>query len=134
MSAMQRFMTFLGFAEEAPEEDGAETSEAEARRRAPVLSLHTARQLEIVVLEPRAFDDARRAADCLRDRRPVVLNLQAVDPELSRRIVDFLSGVTYALDGHLQRVGEAIFLFTPSTVTIHAEVVPTDRAGLLPLG
>ncbi len=131
---MQKFMNFLGFVEE-PEEDGAEGAEhgAEPRRRAPVFSLHTQRQLEIVVLEPRSFEDTRRGADVLKARRPVVVNLQGVEKELARRIVDFMSGVTYALEGHLQRVGEEIFLFTPSHVAIVADSRTPEHATLFPL-
>ncbi len=125
---MHRFMTFLGFSED---EEGASTSESPAGeprgRRAQVLSLHTQRQQEIVVLQPRSFDDARLAADYLKMRRPVVVNLRDAQGELARRIVDFTSGVTYALDGHMRRVGEAIFLFTPNHVVITTDVVPDNE-------
>ncbi len=130
-------MTFLGFSE-TYEEDGASAEAAagiESRgRRAPVLSLHAQKQQEIVVLQPRAFDDARLAADYLKMRRPVVVNLRDAQGELAQRIVDFTSGVTYALDGHMRRVGEMIFLFTPSHVVITADVEPEDDHTLFPLG
>ena len=66
-------------------------------------------------------------------RRPVVVNLQGSQPDLARRIVDFASGVTYALDGHLLRVGEDIFLFTPAHVAITADVGSGDGHNLFPL-
>lgn len=132
---MQRFMTFLGFNE--VEDDGVGHTEAgspESRgRRAQVLSLHTQRQQEIVVLAPRSFDDARLAADYLKMRRPVVVNLRDAQGELAQRIVDFSSGVTYALNGHMRRVGEAIFLFTPENVVITADVAPDEDHTLFPL-
>jgi cell division inhibitor SepF len=124
MGAMQRLWNFLGFTEDeledAPAADGPETR----RRRAPVFNLHTARPMEIVVVEPRSFDEARSAAEHLKSRRPVIVNLRDVDRDLARRIVDFTCGVTYAIDGQMQRVGEEIFLFTPSNVSVTAE---TDR-------
>ncbi len=118
VGAIQRLMGFLGFDDDAEEEP---LEEGEERRRAPILRLHTARQLEIVVLQPRTFDDARTAAEYLKGRRPIVVNLREADREVAQRIVDFLCGVDYALDGHLQRVAEDIFLFTPSHVVISAE-------------
>jgi len=118
VGAIQRLMGFLGFEEQAEEEF---LGEGEERRRAPILRLHAARQMEIVVLQPRTFDDARAAAEYLKGRRPIVVNLREADREVAQRIVDFLCGVDYALDGHLQRVSEDIFLFTPSHVVISAE-------------
>ncbi|TMJ01548.1 MAG: cell division protein SepF [Bacillati bacterium ANGP1] len=137
MSALQRFMTFLGFSETSEDEDifsgepdGAETT---TRRRGQLFSLPAQRQLEIVVLQPKTFDDARAAADYLKMRRSVVVNLRGTHSDLARRIVDFTSGVTYALDGHMLRVGEEIFLFTPSHVVITSDVGAEDNHTLFPL-
>ncbi len=132
MGAMGKFMTFLGFTEEV--EENGEGPEVSPARRSPVFSLHAARQWEIVVLEPRSLEDSRRGADFIKTRRPVFVNLQGVEGELARRIVDFLSGATYALDGHMQRVGEEMFLFTPSNVAITTELAPPERSLLFPLG
>ena len=136
MGAMQRFMNFLGFNETYEEENGTHP-DGEAfdapKRRGQLFNLHAQKQMEIVVLEPRSFDDARAAADYLKMRRPVVVNLQGSAPDLARRIVDFTSGVTYALDGHLLRVGEDIFLFTPAHVAITADVGSGDGHNLFPL-
>jgi cell division inhibitor SepF len=66
-------------------------------------------------------------------RRPVVVNLRGTHSDLARRIVDFTSGVTYALDGHLLRVGEEIFLFTPNQVLITSDVGEEDGHSLFPL-
>lgn len=129
-------MTFLGFNEMAEEEDGlpAEPDGADTgRRRGQLFSLHAQRQLEIVVLQPKTFDDARAVADYLKMRRPVVVNLRGTHTDLARRVVDFTSGVTYALDGHLLRVGEEIFLFTPSHVVITSDVGAEDNHSLFPL-
>ena len=136
MGALQRFMSYLGFAE-TYEEDGSPVSDGDGgetpRRRGQLLSLHAQRQSEIVVLQPTTFDDARAAADYLKLRRPVVVNLQGAHADLARRIVDFASGVTYAVDGHMLRVGEDIFLFTPQHVVITADVGSEDNHRLFPL-
>ena len=130
MSAMQRLWSFLGFTEE--EAEGAAEDEPR-RRRAPVFSLHTNRSMEIVVLEPRSFDEARAGADHLKSRRPVIVNLKDTDRDLAKRIVDFTCGVTYAVDGQMQRIGDEIFLFTPSTVTVLADAAQDGSRALFPI-
>ncbi len=115
---MQRMWTFLGFSEG---DDGGVPQTDGNGHRAPIFSLHAQRQMEIIVLEPGAFDEAQAAADSLKANRPILINLRATQKDLGKRIVDFLSGVTYALDGHMHRVGEEIFLFTPHHVAITAE-------------
>ncbi len=116
---MQRMWSFLGFAEE--EEEAGTPQTTASGHRAPIFNLHTQRQMEIIVLEPGAFDEAQTAADYLKTHRPIVINLRGTQKELGKRIVDFLSGVAYALDGHMHRVGDEIFLFTPHHVSITAE-------------
>lgn len=73
---------------------------------------------EVMVIEPETFDDMPKVIDALRDRKSVVLNLEKMDPEKAQRSVDFVAGGTYAMDGHYERVGDNIFLFTPSCVTV----------------
>ena len=78
-------------------------------------------QSEVIVIEPRSFDEALDIIEELRCRRSVVLNLQFLDTEQSQRVVDFLSGATHALDGHQQRIGQGVFIFAPSNFTINSE-------------
>lgn len=77
---------------------------------------------EVVVMEPRSFEEMPQAIQALRERKSVVLNLNVMDPDQAQRAVDFVAGGTYAIDGHQERIGESIFLFTPSCVqvTTHA--------------
>jgi cell division inhibitor SepF len=72
-------------------------------------------------VKPASFDDAQALADRLKRRQPVILNLQNADRELSRRMVDFCAGLTYALDGRIQTVADRLFLLTPHDVEISAE-------------
>lgn len=72
----------------------------------------------MVVQRPISFDDVQMVADCLKERRPVILSVELVPKEVARRLVDFVSGAAYALDGRMVRLSEALFLFTPSNVTI----------------
>lgn len=73
---------------------------------------------EVVVLEPRSFDEMAQVIQYLRERKTVIMNLTLMDPAEAQRSVDFVAGGTYAIDGHQERIGENIFLFTPSTVTV----------------
>jgi cell division inhibitor SepF len=73
---------------------------------------------EVVVFEPSSFDEMPQVIEALRQRRSVVLNLNIMDAEEAQRAVDFVAGGTYAIDGHQERIGESIFLFTPSCVQV----------------
>jgi cell division inhibitor SepF len=79
---------------------------------------------------PRSFNDAQQIADKFKHSIPVILNLQNADTELSKRLIDFASGLTYALDGGMQRVADKVFLLTPRNVEVSAE----QRAQLLERG
>jgi cell division inhibitor SepF len=79
---------------------------------------------------PRSFNDAQQIADRFKQSTPVILNLQNADSELSKRLIDFASGLTYALNGGMQRVADKVFLLTPRNVEVSAE----QRAQLLERG
>jgi cell division inhibitor SepF len=76
---------------------------------------------EVLVLEPRAFEEMPQVIQALRDRKSVVLNLSLMDPAQAQRSVDFVAGATFTIDGHQERVGENIFLFTPSCVEVRTQ-------------
>jgi cell division inhibitor SepF len=79
---------------------------------------------------PRSFNDAQQIADRFKENVPVILNLQGSDQELAKRLIDFASGLTYALDGGMQRVADKVFLLTPRNVEVSAE----ERARMLERG
>jgi cell division inhibitor SepF len=79
---------------------------------------------------PKSFNDAQQVADRFKDDIPVVLNLQNSDAELSKRLIDFASGLTYALDGGMQRIADRVFMLTPQNVEVSAE----ERAQLIEKG
>jgi cell division inhibitor SepF len=76
---------------------------------------------EVMVMEPRTFEEMPAAIRALKERKSVVLNLTIMDPDQAQRAVDFVAGGTYALDGHQERIGESIFLFTPSCVQVRTQ-------------
>ena len=85
---------------------------------------------EVNLLEPKSFDEMPQVIQALRERKTIILNLTMMDPDQAQRAVDFVAGGTYAMDGHQERVGESIFLFTPSCVnvtsTFPAEASPSN--------
>lgn len=80
------------------------------------------RGYEVKVIEPRSFDDAATIVQHLRDRKTIVLNLHLLDKEQSQRTIDFVCGAAHALDGKPQKVGDLVFVFTPSNVTLSVDV------------
>ncbi len=78
----------------------------------------TSAAAEVCLMEPRSFDEMPRAIQALRERKTVILNLTMMEPDQAQRAVDFVAGGTFAIDGHQERVGESIFLFAPSCVTV----------------
>ena len=81
------------------------------------------KQLNMIVIEPKSFDECPRLVDSLKGKKPVIINLEKVESETARKIFDFLSGATYALSGNVQKVSANIFLFAPENVDITA---PTE--------
>jgi len=73
---------------------------------------------EVNLMEPRSFEEMPQAIQALRERKTIILNLTMMDPDQAQRAVDFVAGGTYAIDGHQERIGESIFLFTPSCVNV----------------
>jgi cell division inhibitor SepF len=96
----------------------------------PVGNGRTADQVRVHLVIPKNFNDAQQIADKFKDTVPVILNLQGADTDLSKRLIDFASGLTYALDGGMQRIADKVFLLTPRNVEVSAE----ERARLLEKG
>jgi cell division inhibitor SepF len=124
---MDKVMSMMGFDDEMAEDIIDEEKEQDIieeprqRKGAPVLSIHTQKQMKVVIMEPSSFDDAQNIADQLKNRRPVIVNLEGAERNLAKRIVDFVCGTAYALNGSMQKVGNGIFLFVPSNVDIAGE-------------
>jgi cell division inhibitor SepF len=86
--------------------------------------------VRVHLVVPKSFNDAQDVADKFKDAIPVILNLQGSDTDLSKRLIDFSSGLTYALDGGMQRIADKVFLLTPRNVEVSAE----ERARLIEKG
>ena len=134
MSIMNKMLNIIGFktpgddyedelltgseSDAAQGTDDEETEVREGGKRNKVVKIHTTAQLKLVVMQPESFEDARDIANHLKSKKPVVMNLESVERDVARRIVDFLSGAVYALDGNIQKVSNGIFLIAPYNVGI----------------
>ncbi|MDR1701317.1 MAG: cell division protein SepF [Sporomusaceae bacterium] len=141
MKFMEKVWDNLGLFEASEQDEEQKTNESERRPKRlrnqavnslpndvnNVISLPTAaktplssvpKQLKVMVVEPVSFDDVQHVADYLKAKKPVVINLENADAEISRRMVDFVSGTTYALNGSMQKISNQIFLCAPQNVDV----------------
>ncbi len=116
------------FAEDSQRDSGRETRLL--RSVAPSGNGAGASDLQVHLVVPKSFNDAQQIADQFKDSIPVILNLQQTDADLAKRLIDFASGLTYALDGGMQRIADKVFLLTPRNVDVSAE----ERARLVEKG
>lgn len=137
---MNKMLNLVGFeTEEGYEEefvDEVEDYEPTAierfndRRSSRVVKLHnSAAQMRVVVIQPESFDEAKDITNHLKAKKPIIVNLEAVDKNVARRIIDFLSGAVYALDGDIQKVSNGIFIIAPNNVGIMNEEVREETKG-----
>jgi cell division inhibitor SepF len=128
-----RQQDFDDWTDPEPEPAAARTAVLRQRGRrgeAVPMPMRAVPSVQVHLVVPRSFNDAQQIADKFKDANPVILNLQGADPELSKRLIDFTSGLTYALDGGMQRVADKVFLLTPRNVEVSAE----ERARLVERG
>ena len=83
--------------------------------------LSSVRDSSITIMPANSFADVQKAADRLKQGEPQILNLEKTSPEVAERLIDFLNGVTYALDGYVEKVADGAYLFTPANMAIHAD-------------
>jgi len=93
------------------------------KKAGKVVNIHTTAQLQVILVKPERFDDAVSIADHLLDKRTVVLNLESTNKDVSRRLVDFLSGVAYAGGGQIKKVANSTFIITPYNVNIMGDLI-----------
>lgn len=108
----------MGGVRTLPREDSSITLQ---QRPSVVRPITPEKSPRVHVVAPAGFNDAQEIGDKLKANQPVIVNLQGVERDLSRRLIDFASGVTYGLAGQMERVAEQVFLLTPSNVEVSAE-------------
>jgi len=103
--------------------EGEELNVPEKRAGNKVVNIHATARLQVVLVMPEQYEAAREIADHLRDKRTVVLNLENTSKDVSRRILDFVSGVAYAQDGKIKKVAVSTFIVTPYNVDILGDLI-----------
>lgn len=111
-----------------------ESEMSSGRNNNKVVKIHTTAQLKLVIMQPKSFNEAEDIANHLKSKKPVVMNLESVDKEVARRIVDFLSGAVHALDGNIQKVSNGIFLIAPYNIGIMGDFKDELRSKVFPWG
>ena len=97
--------------------------EAPAARNNKVVNIHATAQLQVVLVKPEQYENAREIADHLREKRTVVLNLESTNKDTARRLLDFISGVAYAQDGKIKKVAVSTYIITPYNVDILGDLI-----------
>lgn len=120
------FMGFDAFEDDEIEEEfleeGEETVPVVGRRRNKVVNIHTTTQMKVVLYEPDNFEEAPSIVDDLKNRKPVIVNLENTGSDLAKKFFDFLNGAIYALDGNIQKVSTGIFILAPNNVDISGNI------------
>jgi cell division inhibitor SepF len=118
------------FSDEGEDRAGVRRQPAALRSVAGGRSTNPGNEFGVHLVIPKSFNDAQQVADKFRDGIPVILNLQGIETPLVMRLIDFASGLTYALDGGMQRIADKVFMLTPRNVELSAE----ERARLIEKG
>ena len=112
----------MGMMDNASQVDFAPTRTDEKRSN-KVVNIHATTQLQVVLVKPERFEDAQAVADHLNAKRTVVLNLESAAKDVTRRLVDFLSGVAYANNGQIKKVANSTYIITPYNVGIQGDLI-----------
>ncbi|NLZ38664.1 MAG: cell division protein SepF [Firmicutes bacterium] len=124
----EKALTFLGLVEEVQEEETEENVERNLQpvSRGNVINLHnainTSSNMRLVITKPQEFAEAQAIVGHIKNKKSVLVNLEDTEISVAKRIIDFISGATYALDGNMQKVSQQIFVFTPAQVEINDEM------------
>lgn len=141
MGIMDKFKDFMGFPEDDYDYDGEEadnggdpepfvppqssSASSDAKRMGgnKVVNIHATTQLQVVLVKPERFEEASSVADHLNEKRTVVLNLESTNKDVSRRLIDFISGAAYANNGQIKRVANSTYIITPYNVDIMGDLL-----------
>lgn len=138
MSIVNKFKNFIGYPEDDYYDDGVDDVETpslpaeeavhtiasdNSKRSNKVVNINATTQLQVVLVKPERFEDASGIADHLNAKRTIVLNLESANKDVTRRLIDFLSGVAYANNGQIKRVANSTYIITPYNVGIMGDLL-----------
>lgn len=122
---MEKIMGFFGLEGDSIIEDSSETAvinRKEKNQNNKIINLHSQKNIKVILFEPNSYEESQTLADHLCSYRSVIVSLKHLEPNQARRIVDFLSGCVYALKGNIKKIGDSVFLCTPSNVDILGDI------------
>ncbi|MBQ6494701.1 MAG: cell division protein SepF [Bacilli bacterium] len=122
--ALSKFKKML--VDDEYDDDNEEEETKETKSKSKVVSTPGNISGKMILLEPRAYSESQQIADHLKKKNTVVVNMKRVTPDQAKRIVDFLSGTVYALEGDLQKIGAGIFLCTPKNVDVEGAITDDE--------
>ena len=140
---MNKFLNFIGLEENVTDEsmDEVDMADADSRKdeliepvfqtknkRGKVVNIHQSTYVKVVVYQALTYDDTQAIVDNLKNRKPIIVNLDSLEQDLAQRVLDFMSGAVYALDGTIQKVSRSIFVLVPSNIDIVGNI-PEDFKG-----
>ncbi len=128
----KKVLYFLGIEDEMPQErdeigQKSYTSRSEQKTLGRVINIHQASKNKMIIFKPRSFEEVRGITDEVKNRRAVIVNFERTDKDNAKRILDFLSGSVYALNGSVKRIGPGIFLFVPDNIDVANAEVEENR-------
>lgn len=135
----KKILYFLGIEDEVPQEAEKNDFEPYIARPEPksmgrVINLHQTNKNKMVIFKPSSFEEVREITDEVKNRRAAIVNLEKLDRETAKRILDFMAGSIYALNGTVKKIGPGIFLFAPDNVDVsgvEAEDANQDKSSLI---
>ncbi len=125
---MGKIKSFFAVEDDLNDEEEVILPSEKSKWKGKLVGLTSSRHNAIVVMEPSSVKEAQELADHLKNRSAVIVNLQNLDKDTAVRILDFTSGMTYALSGNVQKISEYIFLFAPPAIPI---VLPPKKVGVV---
>ena len=95
-------------------------------RKSKIVSINQTQQIKMIISKPTSFEQTEDICECLKQKKSIIVNLEYVNKDVARRIVDFMSGAVQALDGHIEKVSNSIFLFAPMNYDITSEATKEE--------
>lgn len=118
---LHKILYYIGF-EDDVKEDRPHVAQTVQATRGRVINIHQNSSIKVVVMECKTYKDASDIGDQLKERKPVIINLTKMEHEEAKRLIDFVSGIVYAIDGEIKRIGPGIFLVVPNNVDVSGEI------------
>ncbi len=120
-----KIMDYFGFKDqiEQAENDGIKKNHKNKKSKSKIVSLNRTQEYRLIFQSPESYNEVKSIVDDIKDRNPVILNLERVEREQAKKIIDFISGAVYGLNGNVQKIGKDVFLFTPSNVTVDGQKI-----------